>query len=311
MSVVDSEFRDNAARLAGGGVELLAGSLALRNTLFDNNEAGATDSGFTGLGGAVHAGASGVTSVTATDGTLAQDNVAASGGAFWNGPNGTLRVADSVLFDNFANGRGEGHGGGGIFNGGGDVSLVNSLIPGGGANGISGSGGGILSTGGSLLVRSSRLNDAFPAFAGGSVAVTGGTATLDAVTVFNFVGEGSSPQAQYGGALYVGGQGTAVEVIDSLISDAQASAQGGGMWIGSGSTLSLVRTALRGNSAPTGGGIFNDGGAVSLNDSHVSNNAADLTGGGIFTAAGGTTTLIGSVVADNVPDDLAGPGTVN
>ena len=53
-----------------------------------------------------------------------------------------------------------------------------------------------------------------------------------------------------------------------------------------------------------GGGIFNDGGTVRLNDSTVTGNTADGDGGGIYNQTG-TVTLKDSTISGNNPDNCA------
>jgi hypothetical protein len=59
------------------------------------------------------------------------------------------------------------------------------------------------------------------------------------------------------------------------------------------------------DTAPDGGGIFNNFGTARLDNSTVSGNAAGESGGGIFNNSG-TVTLVESIVSGNIPDDCFG-----
>ncbi|MFB6440973.1 hypothetical protein ACFCVY_30045 [Streptomyces sp. NPDC056411] len=75
-----------------------------------------------------------------------------------------------------------------------------------------------------------------------------------------------------------------------------------------GGTVSLVSSAVTGNTAVAGGGIYTDNGAVSLTTSSVTGNTAG-TGGGIYVNSGGAT-LLASNVSNNTPDNCAPSGSV-
>lgn len=67
-------------------------------------------------------------------------------------------------------------------------------------------------------------------------------------------------------------------------------------------TLSLINSSVSGNTANSGGGIYNQGGTLSLTNSSVSGNTASF-GGGIFNGdddySGGSATLTNSTVSGN------------
>lgn len=67
-------------------------------------------------------------------------------------------------------------------------------------------------------------------------------------------------------------------------------------------------SSVSGNTAYTGGGVANEGGALTLNDtSSVTGNTAESAGGGIALNEGGTLTLNGSSsVSGNRSDDWGG-----
>jgi hypothetical protein len=80
---------------------------------------------------------------------------------------------------------------------------------------------------------------------------------------------------------------------------------GGGIFNNFG-TVRLDNSTVSGNTAvgttADGGGIFNNFGTARLDNSTVSGNAAGESGGGIFNNSG-TVTLVESIVSGNIPDD--------
>ncbi len=73
---------------------------------------------------------------------------------------------------------------------------------------------------------------------------------------------------------------------------------GGGIWDGSGDTLTIANSVLSDNSADSGGGIFNNGGILIVTNSTFSGNTAVNEGGGLF-GNGGTLTVASSNLSDN------------
>ena len=72
--------------------------------------------------------------------------------------------------------------------------------------------------------------------------------------------------------------------------------------------LIQTTTFVANDSDRNGGGIYNNN-AILLNDSLVGANTA-LDGGGLFTDALGVSDLNATTVANNTPNDTAGPGSV-
>ncbi|WP_146348518.1 beta strand repeat-containing protein [Phaeobacter marinintestinus] len=103
--------------------------------------------------------------------------------------------------------------------------------------------------------------------------VTGGTSTLDALTI-------------------TGGNAGA--------------GNGGGIYIQTGATANLINSAVTGNTAYFGGGIQNYGGALNLTNSTVSGNSADYSGGGIFVSFTATAVLNSSTVSGNYANSSGG-----
>jgi CSLREA domain-containing protein len=90
------------------------------------------------------------------------------------------------------------------------------------------------------------------------------------------------------GAFISGGRAT---LVDSTIEDNRASVAGGGVYVEGGTypgSLTLDRSTLSGNTAPSGGGLFQEPGGCAgvLRESTVSGNRADSNGGGVYYGSG-------------------------
>src|SRR5262249_4464051 len=78
-------------------------------------------------------------------------------------------------------------------------------------------------------------------------------------------------------------------------------------------SATLINCTISGNSAPTGGGLYNNTGTLSLINCTVSGNTAP-TGGGLTIVNSSSTTLPNTLVAANTGGDLQGtlqPGSAN
>ncbi len=310
----------NTANRAGGGVEATAGTLTELVFIFmEGNNAGVAPAvANPGNGGAMHITGNGDANLIV--GVV--DNVAASeGGGLWNGT-GTMTIDFSFIEDNTASGDGADQGGGGIFNAGGTVHIINTSGPteiiGNIADGTAGSGGGILNDAGGTVIISDaliRLNQANRA--GGGIEVTAGTTnTLTNVTLNNN-NAGVAPAVANpgnGGGMHISGAGN-VTITGGTNNNNIAASEGGGLWNGTG-TMTLDNTRVNNNTASGndatngGGGIFNAGGTVEVtNDTRVNQNIADGTsgsGGGIFNDASGILNITGSRVNRNVANRAGG-----
>ncbi len=123
-----------------------------------------------------------------------------------------------------------------------------------------------------------------------------------------------------GGLLNNGGD---VVLRDVSVTGNRAGEEGGGLWNSDTGTLTLQRTVIEGNTGEpglTGGGIFNNGGTITIENSTIADNAAGdgglfpnhkgANGGGIANAAGNViienTTLSGNLAGNGFAD---GPNT--
>jgi hypothetical protein len=103
-------------------------------------------------------------------------------------------------------------------------------------------------------------------------------------------------------------QGTLRLTSSTVSSNTVKGDSGGGIF--NKRTLVLTNSTVSGNTASSGGGIVNDGGAVTLTNSTVSGNTAS-SGGGISNYINGTVTLTNSTVSDNTADGNGGGGISN
>ena len=97
------------------------------------------------------------------------------------------------------------------------------------------------------------------------------------------------------------------EILENIASQGGLDGDGGGI-LNEGSALTLTSSKVSGNRARAGGGIFNSG-AVTLVDSTVTANSASEVGGGVYNLA--VVTLSGTtVIAANTPDNCYPPGSI-
>ncbi len=334
LTVLDSTISNNQANRAGGGIDIQGNLANLTNATIQGNVAGVVAA--PGNGGGVH-----VTSgnLTITGGSISGNTAAAEGGGLWNASVDLTITGGAVISGNFANGDLDPagalvdlQGGGGIFNDGGTV-VINDVggaveISGNFATGTTfGSGGGILSTGGSVTITGARISNNAAVRAGGGLEIVEGNVTLINSTIdANRVATQSPITANpgNGGGLHITG-GATVTIDGGSVTNNIAEEEGGGLWnsatgtlrvIGLTSPVSITGNIARGDAAPGvdgsavqgGGGIFNNGGTLFLDGDRVSKNidisgnaatgATHGSGGGIL-SVGGDVTINGAAVSGN------------
>ncbi|MGB7345287.1 MAG: Calx-beta domain-containing protein [Pirellulaceae bacterium] len=194
-TITDTTISGNTANRAGGGIEDNSGTLlTLSGVQLTGNEAGDAP----GNGGGIHLTGDGTVRVVES---LVSENFAANeGGGLWNSAAGTLEVTRSTVADNRS------PSGAGIFNDGaaGDVSVTNSTVANNFASVI---GGGIASEGGAVTIESSTI--AYNSAAtGGGISATGGSVT-----------SANSLVAENAGATGPDVAGTIVSAGNNLIGD--------------------------------------------------------------------------------------------
>jgi hypothetical protein len=239
------------------------------------------------------------------------------GGGIVNNINSNLTLNNSTIRQNTSDGSG-----GGICNAG-TLTMNDSLVGGPDSvdgNTSTGSGGGIFNGSGatSTLTNTTVMNN--NAFIGGGVFNNfGSTLDLNNSTVSNNNADVD------GGGLYCDAS-TEINIDHGIIAnntadkDNNSDGDGGGIFAfgnDGGATLSLVNgTAVSGNQAQNGGGIFTgpqaiatiDNSIISNNQAMVNNLVTAVGGGGIFNS--GTMTIQNESTIDNNHADLANGGGI-
>ena len=307
VSIAASRFTGNRAERAGGGIELINGSLFLGENVATGNVVRTSP----GNGGFYHVTGAGV-ETTVRSGVYTQNDAGSEGGAFWNNAGSRLNLNNVTITNNIARGADADNGGAGVFNNGGTVVLSGGTLSGNRAVGSSGSGGALLSTGGLVNATGTTFRNNRATRAGGAVEVIDGTFVADLAT---FVGNRTGSSPGNGGALHVTGMnGTEVLIQRSVVSANRAASEGGGLWGQAGSTLTVRDSVITGNIASGaaadngGGGVFNNGGTLDIRGTILSGNRADGaagSGGGLFSTAGDVT-VIDSTLARNTANRAGG-----
>lgn len=313
-----STIARNVANGAGGGIAVnqLTGSYVdIDHSYLNANIAGLGASANPGYGGALYVDgtASGPVFVRRSD---VVNNIARrQGGGLWNGAGGDMSVFLSVVGANIVNGSAASDGGGGIYNRG-DLTVTRSNVaenraaP---ALGTDATGGGILSTAGSVTLNTSHVSRNVAAKSGGGLRITGGTADINTSIVSDNIAGQAPAQSTFagdGGGVSAVGNGTTVTFRSSAVTRNSAGvvgsgAFGGGVFVASGARVTLISTAVNGNQATLGGGVSNLGGILESVLSDLLSNRAGA-GAGVYNATNSTATLRSSNVAYNVASNIGG-----
>ncbi|MEM8556499.1 MAG: choice-of-anchor Q domain-containing protein [Bacteroidota bacterium] len=316
LNVANTEIRANTSMRAGGGIETTNGAgMTLQNVNFFGNNTGAAP----GNGGAVHVTGSGDSDIT---GGIATGNTAASeGGAFWNGT-GTMTIDGTQIGGaadgeaNVASGDAADTGGGGVFNAGGTLNLRQVNVLANVADGAAGSGGGLLSDGGSVTIQGGVFDGNTSVRAGGGIETT--NSAMLSVTEVTFLSNTTGGAPGNGGAIHVTGPGMTT-IVGGMAMANTAASEGGAFWNGTG-TMTIDGTEIGGGAQPAGnvasgaeannggGGLFNAGGTLIVKNAFIGNNRADGaagSGGGILND-GGTLQVDSTVVRSNTANRAGG-----
>jgi len=292
----------NTAMRAGGGIEFNGNvtktvTATLNGIQLLNNQTGAAP----GNGGGLHV--TGLATVTINGGLVTGNVAAAEGGGLWNSAVGTMVITGTTVISNTASGAAADQGGGGLFNDGGTMTVAHAVIRSNRADGAAGSGGGILNNLGTLTVVDSTIAGNSASRAGGGVEDNAGKGVqLDQVRLLSNQ-TGAAPGN--GGGLHITGAGT-VEVINSTVAANSATAEGGGLWNSAAGKLMVTHTTVHSNSATGtvadngGGGLYNDGGMLTVSNSTLTaNTATNGNGGGLLNGVGGSTLANVTLFANN------------
>ena len=288
LSIRHSRLIGNRAQ-AGGAIYALGGeAMTIADSTFQLNEALASPNGH---GGAIYLGPH--AQLTLLGGELGKNGAQGFGGALYLAPGAQALIAPSGATDAEVDVNSGYRGGGGIYNDGGALTLVNTRVEGNqtltATIGV-GFGGGIadlgmlVMDGGALASNSSRF--------GGGVFVGDG-AVLTATAAVTHVSFFDNRAAVYGGGLYTNVNSTTVTLEDDLFAANQADS-GGGL-ARTNAHLTISHSSFTTNTAQAGGGLFlqglpspGDGPYVELSDSTLSGNtnpAQNQHSGGLYNSA--------------------------
>lgn len=323
VAVTDSTISANVANRAGGGIEVVGGTVIVKDSVLggattaSGNIAGPNGSASPGNGGALHVSGTNGTFTAIVDSEVQNNFAAREGGGLWNQSGSRMLVRDgSIISDNVAQGDAADDGGGGVFNNGGDLTVLDSFIAANFASGLSGSGGGIFSTDGNVFVRNSEISANYANRAGGGIEVVDGVVFLQDSLLGslqadggNIAGAGMDASPGNGGGLHVTGtNGTQTIVDNTIVRFNVAANEGGGLWNQTGSNLVVRNGSLvTGNQAGAGGGggILNRG-TMEVAESLVNRNSTTGDGGAIKAIAGSESDLTDSDVTRNSANENGG-----
>ncbi|WNZ24954.1 DUF4347 domain-containing protein [Leptolyngbya sp. NK1-12] len=226
LTVNSSSFSNNSAFIFGGGIVNSAGTVTVNGSTFTGNRAE--------FGGGI---ASAVT-LTITSSTLRDNQAGFSGGGIWNVG---MLTATSVLFTG-----NQAVNGAGLYTN--DEAVVDFCTF--TNNQADDEGGGIFAEGvlnlGNSYFQGNRATNS-----GGGLYLTGSDAKVSLSTFL-------SNSASEGGAIGLGVSGgtSTLLVTDSVLRFNSATTSGGGIFAGAGDQVTIRRSQVRQNSAPSGVDLF-------------------------------------------------------
>ena len=196
----------------------------------------------------------------------------------------------------------------------GNLSITSNVdIVGLGANELAVSGGGLVrdftvSSGVTATISGLTIEDGNAAIAGSGHATGGGIFNSGTLTLANDAVSENNSNVQYGIAGGIYNSGT-LTIYDSTIDKNSASGRyGGGIYNDTTGTLSVVNSTITGNEAYFDGGGIDNQGKLNLTNSTVTGNGGSYSSGPGGIAAGGTVTMVNTIVAYNTSND--GPADI-
>jgi CSLREA domain-containing protein len=250
----------NQAATAGGGIfNSTGGTVSVSGGTFSGNIA---DNG----GGILNYGSLSIGYNTTFSGNTAQT----SGGGIFTSGTGTVTLTDSTLMTNTAASYG-----GGLYSSGGVVTIVNSEITGNFAMNAGGIANYVeMSLTGCTLTNNSAT------FSGGAI-INGGELTITVGTI-------SENSAGFGGGIDNYG---ILSISNSSFSKNDVTDIGGAIYSYGAGRLSLTMVDVLDNSANYGGGIYHNASQpLTMTDSFLSGNYANIQGGGLNCGSGSSVT---------------------
>jgi hypothetical protein len=179
------------------------------------------------------------------------------------------------------------------------------------ADGLAGSGGGVLNvSGGTVTIANSTISNNSSQRAGGGVEANGSNTTLWNTAL---LGNSTGAVPGNGGGLHLTGVAD-IHVVGGEVSGNTAASEGGGLWNSAGGTMFVRNTTLDGNTASGaaadngGGALFNDGGTLTVRNTSMDGNAADgaAGSGGAILNNGGTLSVDLSTLSSNTSSRAGG-----
>lgn len=283
----DSTISSNQANRAGGGIENLNGFLVLDDSTVgganesDGNVAGPSGTANPGNGGGVHV--TGMNGITLVRNTNVDNNVAASeGGGIWNDAQSSLIIREgSTLSGNQASGDGPDQGGGGIFNNAGTLRIFDSTIDNNLADGDQGAGGGIFTSGNRMVTLEQSTVDGNEAsrFGGGIKVSAGGLRVIDSMVTNNVAGPSDTTGAANGGGVHFSNTTNRQfnAITNSTVSNNVASGNGGGVAVENSSQVFINTNSLVSDNQAHGDGLNQGGGGLFVTDARLSFSTSTLT----------------------------------
>lgn len=316
LRVVEANISGNTANRAGGGIEDASGAgtaFTVTDATIDDNEVFTSP----GNGGGIHI--SGTGSLSVSGGSVSGNAAGAEGGGIWNNA-GTTVVSGTTIDGNTASGDASDQGGGGLFNNdAGGKMIVNggTVISNNTATGTAGSGGGILNTAGGAL----ELDDVVVVKntanrAGGGIEDASGSTTLVIIVNSTIDSNQVFTSPGNGGGIHVGGDGS-LSFRSGMVRGNTAGAEGGGIWIASGTLTVGQGVVFDGNEAlgadpdQGGGALYSNGNGTMVIKNNVTFNdnkatGASGSGGAILNNTGATLLIDGAVFTNNTANRAGG-----
>lgn len=321
LSVTEGNYIvGNRAALSGGGIEQDAGpqSLLLLSTpVLDSNSA--SD------GGGLYIRSADTVTISRT--IFGANSAVRRGGAIYHG-SGILNVRSSTIADNVA----DGLGGGGIYNAGQRLDILDGLFLTNRATDAVGRGGAILNdTGGALTIRGTTFSGNIAMRSGGAIEDASGPETWTDLDDVTFEENRADGLAGIGGGVNVrdssavriekgrftqnvaldGGGALSIDrgslsiALAEIGNNRSEGTSGGGAVLSGTADVTITQTTLHRNSSTSdGGAIMAMEGTLTLTSSTLSGNTADSSGGGISTGA--KTVIDASTIARNRAETGAG-----
>lgn len=312
LTAVGSAFSENTTDGYGGAIYLEGEGLthSISDSTFDANTA-ASDAG------ALYIDAGETTSVTVT-GVDFTNNTARSGGAIYNYDQSPLSVADSTFVGNSSTGAGgaissdgpltitrstfranHGNSAGAVYVSGSDTDarIEDSLFE---SNTASQDGGALYRSGdGVMTVSATTFRSNTSSGAGGAINGYNGLLTI---TDSTFSGNSSDTQ---GGGLYLY---TGELTVRNSTFSGNAASSGGGMYLTEGAgQVSITDSVIDSNTSTNdSAGIFASNSSLTITRTRISGNSAPSTAGGLFFVNDGTLTVIDSSITGNTAKSAAG-----